>query len=184
MRFLISVSFAVVSARVDPCARLCQFDGAEVCTGGSRTLENGTCLNYVYRSVERQEWCYVGADPSCPSTGVPLTAAAAEAFFASLPTLADMRRALVRQRAVLPEAVVEIPAHIAHLRAVLANLPDPADVAANLPDAGVVRNPGGRFPLMPEAEFFDSEEEADNFANERAHWTIDDSIPMTEDPAI
>jgi hypothetical protein len=37
---------------------------------------------------------------------------------------------------------------------------------------------------MPEAEFFDSEEEADNFANERAELTTDDWIPMTEDPAI
>ena len=56
---------------IDPCTRLCSFDGPSICTGGSWD-KNGVCHRYMYRGdPARGDYCYHTAETaaSCPSSG-------------------------------------------------------------------------------------------------------------------
>jgi hypothetical protein len=59
----------------DPCARLCEFDGPTVCTGGSYTKNGNTCHRYVYRGdPSLKDHCYHTAATKevCPGGGAPV----------------------------------------------------------------------------------------------------------------
>lgn len=76
MRFAALIAVVSVcdgAAVVDPCTRLCKFDGPTVCTGGSWTKGAGICHAYFHNA---QGHCYHSAltRDTCPSSGRPVRA--------------------------------------------------------------------------------------------------------------
>ena len=71
---LIIASFALASgSTMDPCSQLCQFDGPEVCTGGSWRKVNEICHAYHYNDGGH---CYhtAATRARCPAEGRPVRA--------------------------------------------------------------------------------------------------------------
>ena len=83
MKFLVSSFVFVVGAlSADPCSRLCQFDGPQICTGGSWTKGNDICHAYYYNTDGH---CYHTAltKTTCPASGRPVKGSEVEGLIAA-----------------------------------------------------------------------------------------------------
>ena len=68
------LSIISVALAANPCAELCEFDGPQICTGGS-WIKGDVCHGYLYRGDPmNRDYCYhtVETAASCPSTGLPV----------------------------------------------------------------------------------------------------------------
>jgi hypothetical protein len=66
---------SAVNGSVDPCKRLCDFDGPAICTDGSWTKSSNVCAKYVYRGdPEDLDYCYhtTATKGTCPGHGAPV----------------------------------------------------------------------------------------------------------------
>ena len=77
-----SFVLAVGGSTNDPCSRLCQFDGPQICTGGSWIKGNDICHAYYYNEDGH---CYHTASTktTCPASGRPVKGNEVDGIIAS-----------------------------------------------------------------------------------------------------